>query len=460
MRTIPAALQAHMDTMQTTICTLIKITQANGTIFGITSLDQDVTYDDGTGSLVYSSATGMSPTAFETDSTLSVGNSEITSLFSSALTQGKIVAGEMDYAEFVVHKVNWADLTMGHYSPYSGTTGIVKSADALSATIELRTLTQQLKQNFIDLYSIPCRASFGSQTGEELFPCMFDATSLWQATEVATVGSETDRIFTAADTPAATGPNGALPFDSALIEFTSGANDGLTVETETVDGVNITLRFQANYPIEVGDTFNIRPDCTKRYLEDCIAQYANGDYFRGEPYIPLTEESRGQIPGANVRGLGAPPVTDTTSDPPIVPDPPANEVDITGAVSWLSFFGSEFLESAYENDYHVIPVDGVAIYFDIPLGITDPWRVLISTIDTNAIPTRRFGAINYTVLDFTTAPTHIWGTGGGLNIGINYTDSIDIVGTPGNRYILNLKNETPSPTNWIRVQVNAIINPS
>jgi len=306
MKTIGASLQAHMDTQQTTLCYLLKIVPQNGATFGITSLDQDVVYDDGGGNVTYSSITGMNATAVESSSELSVDNSEAMLLISTEFTETDIAAGILDFAAFYTYRINWADTAQGHYLVHSGTTGIVRKHDELSGVIELRGLSQILKQNFIDQYSITCRAKFGTEEGDEKFPCLFDTTSLWQSTSVLSVGSETDRIFTSNDTPAATGPNGALTFEVALVEFLTGDNAGLTVEVEDVTGDVITLRFNAAYAIQAGDTFKIRPDCQKRYAEDCVAQYDNGLNFRGEPWIPLTEESPAQFPGAQVKGFGAP----------------------------------------------------------------------------------------------------------------------------------------------------------
>jgi uncharacterized phage protein (TIGR02218 family) len=306
VKTIPTALQTHLDTGQTTLCFLLKVAPQNATAFGVTSLDQDVAYDDGNGSLTYSSMTGMNATAVESSSELSVDNSEAMLLVSTDFTKEDIAAGVLDFADFYVYRINWANTSDGHYLVHSGTTGIVRSHNDLSGVIELRGLSQVLKQNYIDQYSLTCRAKFGSQEGEESFPCGFDTTSLWQSTSVSAVDTESDRIFTSTDTPAATGPNGALTFETALVTFLTGNNAGLTAEVDDVTGDVVTLRFNAAYEIEVGDTFKIRPDCRKRFAEDCVALFDNGLNFRGEPWIPLTEEAPSQFPGALIKGLGAP----------------------------------------------------------------------------------------------------------------------------------------------------------
>ena len=249
MKTVPAALQTHLDTQQTTLCFLLKIDPQNASAFGVTSLDVPVDFDDGGGSITYSAAIGMNQSAAETGAGLEVANSEAMLLITTDFTREDIAAGVLDYADFYLYRINYKSTSDGFYIIQSGRTGIVRSDDVLSGVLELRGLQQQLKQNYIDQYSLTCRATFGSTDEGAPFACNFDAEALFQANEVLSVGSETDREFTAVDTPAATGPNGALPFDFAIIEFLTGNNAGLTVETETVVGDDITLRFNSAYAI-------------------------------------------------------------------------------------------------------------------------------------------------------------------------------------------------------------------
>jgi uncharacterized phage protein (TIGR02218 family) len=195
MRNIPAALQTHLDEAGGTRCFLLKITATDGTSFGVTSLDVDVDYDDGFGEITYSAPIGLDQSSLTTSSDLKVDNSEVVVLLADTgpITPEKIEAGVLDYATFVVYRVNWKDLTQGHYIEQTGTTGAVKQRDGLAGVIELRSLSQNLKQTYGELYSITCRAVFGSRT--TAFPCNFDAGPLWKDHEVDTVGSETDREF-------------------------------------------------------------------------------------------------------------------------------------------------------------------------------------------------------------------------------------------------------------------------
>ncbi len=309
MRTIESNLQVNLDAAGGTRCFLIKFITRTGVIFGVTSLDVAVTYNDGLGELTYSAAIGLDQSPIQTSASLEVDNSEAKMLIADAgnFTSQDIETGVLDYARFIVYRVNWRDYTVAspltltpqrHYIVQSGTTGAIKEADGMLGIIELRGLPQGLKQSFNELYSITCRARFGSGVGEALFPCNFDAEALWDNGDVASVGAETDRIFTATTAPTATGPNGALGFGPGLLEWLTGDNVGLTSEIETVVGSVVSFRFPTPFPMTIADTYKARPDCGKRFAEDCVAEYDNFLNFRGEYLIPLADESSQSSPGA------------------------------------------------------------------------------------------------------------------------------------------------------------------
>ena len=66
----------------------------------------------------------------------------------------------------------------------------------------------------------------------------------------------------------------------------------------------VTLGEPTPFPIQIGDTFRIRPDCRKRYAEDCIAVWNNGINFKGEPLIPVGDSASIQTPGGQLAGGG------------------------------------------------------------------------------------------------------------------------------------------------------------
>jgi uncharacterized phage protein (TIGR02218 family) len=308
-RQYSAALQAHLDTYGTTLCFLLKITAKDGSKITVTSLDQDLDYDDGGGTLTYLSVIGLetSPQSYRAD--LDVDNSEATLLQypSGDFTEEKISAGVLDFADFIVYRINYKKPEDGHYIVTSGTTGAIRAMDGLAGVVELRGISQALKQTAaVELYSITCRATFGSQDGDEPFPCFFDTTSLWSSDTVLSVDSEEpDRVFTATTTPAATGPNGPVPsFVPGIVKFTSGQNSGAYVEIESLVGDVITLRFALPFDIASSDGYDIRPDCAKRWREDCINIWDNELWFRGEPHIAAGDEASQVTPGATYPIVG------------------------------------------------------------------------------------------------------------------------------------------------------------
>lgn len=309
---IPAALLAHYALPSTRKSSLLKITAADGQVLGLTNNADSIAYDDGAGEVTYNAPIGMDTVALDKSAGLEVDNTETLMLLADAgpFTSHAIDAGVLDYGEYVVYQVNRDDLTMGHEIISTGTIGIVKTVDGVSGVIELRGLPQLLKQTYGELYSITCRAVFGSGGGASACglargQCGFDAASLWQNHSVDSVGDETDRIFTANAAPAVNGPNGALTFVPGLVQWLTGDNAGLTSEIEAIDsdGTEISLRFGTPYTIQAGDTFKIRPDCDKTW-ETCRDDYDNQLRFRGEPKIPLADESSQGLP--NYSGLWLP----------------------------------------------------------------------------------------------------------------------------------------------------------
>jgi uncharacterized phage protein (TIGR02218 family) len=293
-KSIPVDLVDTYQQTTTALTNLLKIIARDGTVLGLTSAEESITYDDGTGDVVYSAPIGMDSFAMSATADLSVDNTEVDMLLadSGAFSDEQIAAGIFDYGQYVVYRVNRLNLSQGHEILDVGTIGIVKQIDGVAGVIELRSLQQQLKQNYGDLYSITCRAEFGSGGGSSCLirgQCGFDAESLWQNHSVASVGAETDRVFTADSMPSVSGPNGALTFAPGLVQWLTGDNAGLTSEIESISGAEIALRFATPFTIQVSDTCKVRPDCDKTW-ETCRDDFDNIPNFRGEPKIPLSDE--------------------------------------------------------------------------------------------------------------------------------------------------------------------------
>src|SRR5690606_9808771 len=316
------ALSAHQAQPATTLCFLEKVGPLpDGSFICLTSLNRDVDYDDGTGLLTYYASSGMEPSQLVAGADLSVDNGETQTLVPRYPGQGvtieQVENGDLDGVEFVIYKINYMSPSDGHEIMAAGVVGEVRMTPGGLVTFENRSWSQLLKQNsVVELDSLTCRARFGSQpigtndgSFEQRFPCRYDLTGEWIEFTVSAVGPEAVREFYAADLVEADDY-----FAPGLVEWLTGDNAGQQREVEAyagpvvdppedvADGA-VTLQFTTRNPIEIGDTGRIRRDCTKSWAgHNSCATYNNRQWFRGEPFIPVSDTTGLMIPGASTGG--------------------------------------------------------------------------------------------------------------------------------------------------------------
>ena len=75
-------------------------------------------------------------------------------------------------------------------------------------------------------------------------------------------------------------------FAYGVITFTSGNNDGFSMEIKSYVPGQITLQLPMPYTCQVGDTFSIVAGCGKGLITDCKTRFNNVVNFRGEYYLP------------------------------------------------------------------------------------------------------------------------------------------------------------------------------
>lgn len=289
-RSVPTPLANRFKVGGTTQCALLQIRPPRMPVFGITSLDQDITYDDGTGvgPVIYRAKSGFTPSDQVAAMDLSVDNSEASSLLAQftfdGMTPEAIETGEYDNAQFVMYLVDYQDLDAGGTILSSGTVGQVRRSDTGAVTIELRSLLQQLKQRaIIELVSIGCRATFGDDR------CKMPL--VWVDATVSSVGPEDDRTFVASAVP----DDFVVP---GIVSWKSGSAEGREYEIEDYDPDTglLTLVFPTYLPIQAGDTMQIRRDCDKS--KDMCKGYLNLPNMRAEADMPRANATDLQAPGA------------------------------------------------------------------------------------------------------------------------------------------------------------------
>lgn len=285
-RFVHSILLAHLQGPATTTCRLLKIRSSSGVVFGIGTLDRAIDYDDGSGDgvVTYVGVNGFDPSALSADLGFSVDNAEGMALLSDeveGVTQEMIDAGEFDDGTWVCYLINFNDTTSGRHAELgSGDLGEIRTRYGMMWIPELLDIMVRLRQPIGVVTSRKCRATFGVPATQDNGQngCGIDITALWVNGTVTAVGTESNRHFT--------GSAVATPSFPGRVQFLTGANAGRTFATESVSGLVVELIETTMYPITVGDTYKIRPDCGKRYIEDCITLWANGPNFKGEPYIP------------------------------------------------------------------------------------------------------------------------------------------------------------------------------
>ncbi len=322
MKTIDATLLAHKAQPATTLCDLLLVGPlADGTYRGFAELDRDVIFSPAVsiGEVTFVARTGLQMSAVQSAADLSVDNAEAQTLAPvpgyelEGFTQAEIDAGVLDKVRFLLLQVNYEDLTAGRCEIVAGgTIGEVRTKFGQMTVLELRSLSQQLKQMIGGLDSLLCRARFGSQPigtpGAKLverFPCGFDAEATWVSGTITALGAEPDRQFT--DSALA---QAADYFAPGLVEILDGDNAGQQVEVEAfAAGGGVTLRFPTAALLEVGVAYRIRRQCSKRWTgHNSCATFWGAEkplHFRGEPHIPVGDSGQLNSPGAALaRGAG------------------------------------------------------------------------------------------------------------------------------------------------------------
>ncbi len=313
-RNIPIALRPSIDSSESTTTMLLRIdpVKPGATSYGATLIDRAIVYNDGVSEIVYSPAVGLQPSNFSSSIDGGVDNGEASGLlpeFDFPISEDDIRAGLYDGAQWTAYLVDWQHLDRGHVILGHGQLGQVRiQDDGLSFVEELFGLTKLLRQSLVERDSLTCRAIFGSQpigsagdAPKQRFPCGFDATTLLVSGTVSAVGLETGVIFTASGLSSAAGE-----LNPGMVFWDTGSNAGRSneVESNTADGI-VTLAFRTDYPIQVGDTFRIRPDCNKIWSDadhGCLRWWVSQRslHFRGEPHIPIGDAGQLNVPGASV----------------------------------------------------------------------------------------------------------------------------------------------------------------
>lgn len=270
MKTISAALEAHLAQDVTTLATCWRATLRDSRVFGFTDHVRDLLIDG----VTYQAAAGYTPTAIASNASLAVDHLEVEGLLdSAAITEADLATGRWDHASVEIFQVNYADLGQGVLRLRKGRLGEVRSeGDAFTA--DLRGMLQALDYTIGELYSPICRADLGdARCGVNLAP--------------RTVTSSVVAV-TSNEQFAASGLGADSRFAGGRLTWTAGANTGLSMEVKAQASGAVSLVLPMPHPIAVGDTFSVAEGCDKLFAT-CQHKFGNALRFRGEPHVPGTD---------------------------------------------------------------------------------------------------------------------------------------------------------------------------
>ena len=274
MKSIPAALQAHLDTGVTTLCWCWKVERADGMVFGFTDHDRPLVL----AGVTYEPDSGFAASELRGDTNLSVDAQDAEGVLTSGrITETDILDGRWDNAKIEVRRVNWADVAQ-NVLMRRGNIGQVRRGKA-AFVAEVRSLAHVLNQTVGRTYQYYCDAALGDgRCGINLELAAYKGTG-------AVTAVTADRRFRASGlTSFASGW-----FELGYVEWTSGQNAGRKSEVSrhsTASGIVAVELFEAPvHSIGAGDGFVIRAGCDKQF-KTCKAKFSNSANFRGFPHMP------------------------------------------------------------------------------------------------------------------------------------------------------------------------------
>jgi uncharacterized phage protein (TIGR02218 family) len=274
MRDIPSALQLKLDSGVTTLCHCWKLTRRDGVVQGFTDHDDDLVIDG----VTYRAGTGFTSSEATSRFDLSVDGAEIAGALSDdALLDGDLAAGRYDAASVETWLVDGSEVALRVLTARSTLGEVKREGQAFSA--ELRGLADSLSQDSGRLFTARCSADLGDAH------CRFDlvAAGLQGEGAVTSIGSTSTIVAAGLDAFS----EGV--FTGGRLTWTSGANDGLSVEIKehrVMSGhARLSLWQAMPEPIAGEDSFTVTAGCDKR-VATCRERFNNVVNFRGFPQIP------------------------------------------------------------------------------------------------------------------------------------------------------------------------------
>jgi uncharacterized phage protein (TIGR02218 family) len=274
VRSIDAALAAHLAGDATTLCHCWRVTRSDGVVLGFTDHDHDLTF----AATLFLAASGFAASDGEEESGLPANTSDVAGSFSSeAISEADLMAGLYDGARVEVYSVNWAAPEQHLLLKVQEIGEVTRQTGQFQA--ELRSFAARLAEPQGRIYNRRCDAVLGDAR------CGIDL-SLPQYRAEGVVASVEDMTRLALS-----GISGFAEgyFARGRLVFVDGPNAGLSVDVDSHSilgaATQLILWLPLPKPPEVGDRVVVTAGCDKAFTT-CRAKFANPANFRGFPHMP------------------------------------------------------------------------------------------------------------------------------------------------------------------------------
>lgn len=272
MRAASAQLAAHLAQETTSLAYLWALTRADGEEFFFTDHDEPITYDG----RIYQPESGFLSTAVTATNTGAADNLDAEGVLDDeTITEADLLGGRFDNAEVRLFVINWKAPADGALLLLRGWLGEVR-VEGGKFRAELRSISQKLSANVVEITSPSCRARLGDAR------CGVDLEAFTFADTVA--ASSGRRVILATAIAQAAGF-----FNYGRVRFTSGANENIEREVKLYTLPGAAGQFECFIPfpfaIAPGDTFEAIAGCDKSRAT-CRDKFDNVVRFRGEPDLP------------------------------------------------------------------------------------------------------------------------------------------------------------------------------
>jgi len=224
-RNIPSALNTTLQGEVMSLAMCIKVVRGDGTIFGFTTHDQDITLSG----QVYEAMSATQSTNIRQEVGGSPDNLDVTGLLSSdKITETDLRAGLYDNAAITIYLCDWSNPSNGSVILLRGNIGDVSLQDN-QYTASVRSIMQRYQQQVGEVCSPTCRVF---HLGDSR--CKFNLAGTTVDTNNATTTGATVTSIDDPNTIHLSGMVSAVGYYAyGLITSTSGLNSGYSREIKT-----------------------------------------------------------------------------------------------------------------------------------------------------------------------------------------------------------------------------------